>query len=166
MPNLRRPITQKYTSGYITLELLLSISLITIGMCWSVSTYTSHYSRVRHVTSHLYHLLNMARLLALSKQESVSLYPVNTNGNASDTWSTSHIAIDIGKKRYQTITIPIVPLGWKASLGNHHRVVFQMNSSTDGEQGRFRIGCTASTPCYHLVINYNGHIQTLHPSHL
>jgi hypothetical protein len=161
-----RLIIRRCHNGYITIELILSISLMAMGMLWSVSTYTSHYSRTHQVATHLYHLLHSARLLALSKQQSVSLYPVDAYGARSPNWNTTHIALDIGKRRYQTITIPTVPLHWKASLGNHQQVCFQEDSGTDGEQGRFWIGCTASYPCYQLVINYHGHIQKLYPRSL
>lgn len=154
----------KPTHGYITLELLISMSLIAIIMCWSITSYTSHYSQVRHVTGQLYHLLNTARLLASSKKVPINLYPLDTHGRVSNHWNTTHIAIDIGENRYQTITIPKVPLTWRASLGNHQRIIFQANSNTDGEQGRFRIGCIKGYPCYHLVVNYYGHIQRFYPN--
>lgn len=157
MQNLRQLTKKQTANGYITLELLLAISLMAIGLSLSISTYLSHNSRTMSAASYLYNLLHETRLLALIRQEAVTIYPLT-----SYNWTSQSIAIDINNVRYQTINIPMVPLTWRASLGNHQRVVFQPHGGTDGEQGRFQIGCQATYPCIQLIVNYNGHIQRLY----
>lgn len=141
--------TWKHHSGYLTLELLLALLLSAIWITCSLHRTPS----ISQAVEPLYHLLTEARLLAVTQQQNVRVYPIQHD-----------MITALGNTIYHRTKLPAdIPISWHASLGYHQQVVFTPHSGTDGEQGHFTIGCQKPHACYYITINYSGHIRITSP---